>query len=131
MDPRRHQTVEERRPAVRVFVDIEARYAPVGSPPAHAARVTEMSASGMRLQTQRKLVLGRCLDITFEIADPTRRARSRMTMRLQARVLRAVFERETEFEYALGIMADDVLKSSIRRVILAIDLATPPKARRA
>jgi hypothetical protein len=128
MKSKGRSTVEERRPAVRVAVDLEAKYKRVGIPPQFEARITEISTSGLRLRTSQRLAVGISIDIAFDLDDPSRR--SRMTLRVRARVVRVVLEKEPQFEYALMIVDDDVVKNFLRQAVLMINLSAPPEARR-
>jgi hypothetical protein len=121
-------TVEERRPAVRVAIDLEAKYHRVGIPLQFEARITEISTSGLRLRTSQRLAVGISIDIAFDLDDPSRR--SRMTQRVRARVVRVVIENEPQFEYALMIVDDDVGKNVLRQAVLMISLSAPSEARR-
>jgi PilZ domain len=121
-------TVEERRPAVRVAVDLEAKYERVGMPPRFEARVTEISTSGLRLRTVQRLAIGMSVDVAFDLDDPSRR--SRMTLRVRARVVRVVLDEVPQFEYALMVVDDDGVKNSLRQAVLMINLSAPPEVRR-
>jgi PilZ domain len=128
MKSKGRSTVEERRPAVRVAVDLEAKYQRVGIPPQFEARITDISTSGLRVRTSQRLAVGISIDIAFDLDDPSRR--SRMTLRVRAGVVRVVIDEVPPFEYALMIVNDDVVKNVLRQAVLMINLSTPPEARR-
>ena len=123
----RRPTVEERRPAVRVVVDLEARYGSVGAPSRFEARVVEISATGLRLRTSQGLTVGGSIEVAFDLDDSSRR--SRVTVRVRARVVRVVLGEGSPFEYALHVV-DDYVKNSLRQAVLKINLSASPEVRR-
>jgi hypothetical protein len=114
-------SIEERRPAVRMPVDLQATYGDVGGASRHAGRVTEISASGLRLRTSSTLSVGMSVEIAFDLHDPARR--SRTTVNVRAQVVRVVCESPPLLEYALRVLDDQALKASLRQAVLKINLS--------
>ncbi len=117
---------EERRPAVRFPVDIGGLYAIAGTPPRLEARITELSASGLRLRTAERLAIGMTVDVVFEYRD--RSGGVRLTV--QARVVRVVVEGPPVYECALMVIGQEGVKNALRQLVLKIDLAVRMQRRK-
>jgi hypothetical protein len=102
-------------------VNLDALYGSSGTPIDVPARVTNLSSTGLRLRTDRALVLNTTLDVAFVIPDVA--SRSRMKLRVHGRVVRVVFADPPRFEYAISLASDDDQKDLLRRAVLKLDLA--------
>jgi hypothetical protein len=111
---------EERRPAVRFAVDLGALYAIAGTPPRLEARITEISASGLRLRTSQRLALGMRIDVVFEFSNRSGGAR----ICVRARVVRVVVEGPPVYECGLMVIDDAGVKNALRQLVLKIDLSS-------
>jgi hypothetical protein len=132
-DMRDDQVSEERRPSVRVGVDLRASYGVVGTLPRHPARVSELSATGIRLQTSERLWPGTLMKLAFDVDGRNRQGR--ITLRVIARVVRVLREEPPSFEYGLQLTDDQAVKGLLRRAVLMVSLAAHtrivPRAARA
>jgi hypothetical protein len=112
------ERLEERRPAVRVVVDLQASWGAVGSPAWYPARVVEMSASGLRLRTGEPLRPG-LINVAFDVDGRKRQAR--IELRVVGRVVRILREEPSSFEYALRLV-DGQSIGKMRQAVLMISL---------
>jgi hypothetical protein len=96
-------TFHERRPAVRVVVNVEVHYGTDGTTktPGH---VTEISRTGLRLQTDdRPLFIGSEIDIVFGRSFPA------SGLRVKGKVVRTA----SPLEFALTIVGDNETKLAL------------------
>jgi len=112
------ERLEERRPAVRVAVDLQASYGAVGISARYPARVFEISASGLRLRTSEPLQPG-LINIAFDLDGRNRH--TRIELRVIARVVRILREEPPSFEYALRLV-DDEFVGKMRQAVLMVSL---------
>ncbi len=116
---------EERRPAVRVPVDLPASYGIVGTVARYPARVSEISASGMRLRTSERLWPETPIKLAFDVDGRNRHGR--ITLQVIARVVRVVREEPPLFEYGLRLTDNQAAKVMMRRAVLMVSLASHVK----
>jgi hypothetical protein len=128
MDAPWYVSIEDRRPTVRLTVNLDALYGATGTPTQTQARITNISSTGLRLRTDRTLVLGTAVDVIFVVPDAA--PRSRIKLNVGGRVVRVVYAEEPLFEYAIEILSDDH-RELMRRAVLKIDLAMAQQERNA
>ena len=119
---RDEQGSEERRPSVRVGVDLPASYGVVGTLARHSARVSEISATGIRLRTSERLRPETTIKLAFDVGSRNRHGRT--TLRMIASVVR---EGPPSFEYGLRLTEDQIAKGKLRRAVLMVSLAAHMK----
>ena len=110
-----HRRREERRPAMRVVVDIAAAYTCNGRS-FDGARISEIATSGLRLRTSEPLFVRSMIEIEIPV-EGGRRAR------ITGQVVRATDHAGDTFEYGVKLLSDAAEKDAIRKIVLAANVA--------
>jgi hypothetical protein len=117
---------EERRPAVRVPVNLPAKYgrggfvpegpyAPVTTP----AVISELSTSGLRVRTSEVLRPGEFVYVAFSVVG--RHRRTRHDLRLIVRLVRVVSSEPPAFAYAFALV-EELTVAKLRDAVLSLSL---------
>ncbi len=110
---------EERRPSLRVSVDLPADYTLDGKRVLQS-RVHQISASGLRILTSGKLVLNTLVTVNI-LFDPNLR------IGVLAQVMRLAGEVGGSFDYGLKVVGDRDTKNALRSAVLHLNLKAPQK----
>jgi hypothetical protein len=102
---------EERRPAMRVCVDIAAAYTCKGRS-FDGAQVIEVSTSGLRLRTRESLSVLSMLEIELRIPGGR-------PARVSGQVVRLVDNVGDRLEYGVKLIVDPAARDTLRRMVLA------------
>jgi hypothetical protein len=119
MDPNAEAVIEERRPALRIAVDLPVQYASAGTSLYVEARLRDISTSGLCIQTCGALRVGLLLDVAIGFQEK----RPSSLFHVQARVVRLARQAAPTFEYALKIIHDNTSLGVLRREVLRLSLA--------